>query len=95
MGAKGGLLVLASGKTIYKKVNLNEFLRQDDTEDGFWKWFAEKVSSHPNLTRRLAAFGEEKVSPIARSRASLLEEVAIAPTGVEVKEVDYNKYMPR
>jgi Zn-dependent protease with chaperone function len=94
-GAKGGLLVLASGKTIYKKVNLNEFLRQDDTEDGFWKWFAEKVSSHPNLTRRLGAFGEVKVSPVARSRAALLEEVAIAPAVVEIKDDDHNKYMPR
>ncbi|HAH24868.1 MAG TPA: peptidase M48 [Prolixibacteraceae bacterium] len=94
-GARGGLLVLASGKTIYKKVNLNEFLNQDYTEDGFWKWFAEKVASHPNLTRRLGAFGEEKVSPTARSRASLLEEVTIATAVVEVKEDDHNKYMPR
>ncbi|HEY3371565.1 MAG TPA: M48 family metallopeptidase [Prolixibacteraceae bacterium] len=94
-GAKGGLLVLASGKTIYKKVNLNEFLRQDVSEDGFWKWFAEKVASHPNLTRRLNALGEAKVSPTARSRASLMEEMAIAPVVVEVKEDDHNPYMPK
>ena len=94
-GAKGGLLVLASGKSIYKKVNLNEFIMQDASEDGFWKWFAEKVASHPNLTRRLGALGEEKVSTTARSRASLLEEVTIATAVVEVKEDDYNKYMPR
>lgn len=94
-GARGGLLVLASGKTIYKKVNLNEFLNQDYSEDGFWKWFAEKVSSHPNLTRRLGAFGEEKVSATARSRASLLEEMTMSPVGVESKEEDHNKYMPR
>lgn len=94
-GARGGLLVLASGRTIYKKVNLNEFLQQDVTEDGFWKWFAEKVSSHPNLTKRLQAFGEVKVSPTARSRALLIQEMETAPMAVESKVIDHNKYMPR
>jgi Zn-dependent protease with chaperone function len=94
-GVKSGLLVLASGKTIYKKVNLNEFLKQDYSEDGFWKWFAEKVSSHPNLTKRLASFGGEKVSPIAMSRASLLEQPTFEPPVIEKKEEDHNRYMPR
>jgi len=93
-GAKGGLLVLASGKTIYKKVNLNEFMKQDYSEDGFWKWFAEKVASHPNLTKRLAAFGAEKQSPVAMSRASLLEQPTFETPVVEKKEEDYNRYMP-
>lgn len=94
-GVKGGLLVLASGRTIYRKVNMNEFLRQDATEDGFWKWFAEKVSSHPNLTKRLAIQGELKVSPTARSRALSIEETVVAPVVVvEIKEEDHNKYMP-
>lgn len=95
MGARGGLLVLASGRSIYKKVNLNEYLRQDYSEDGFWKWFAERVASHPNLTKRLAAFGEVKVSATARSRAVLMEEIAVEPVVVEIKEEDHNKYMPR
>lgn len=94
-GVKGGLLVLASGKTIYKKVNLNEFLKQDYSEDGFWKWFAEKVSSHPNLTKRLAAFGKEKTSTIAAARASLLEQPTFEPPVIEKKEEDHNRYMPR
>lgn len=94
-GAKSGLLVLASGKTIYKKVNLNEFLKQDYSEDGFWKWFAEKVSSHPNLTKRLAAFGDEKQSPVAMSRASLIEQPTFEPPVIEKKEEDHNRYMPQ
>lgn len=94
-GVRGGLLVMASGRTIYRKVNVNEFLRQDASEDGFWKWFAEKVSSHPNLTKRLAILGEVKVSPTARSRALLIEEPVVAPvTVVETKVEDHNKYMP-
>jgi Zn-dependent protease with chaperone function len=94
-GVKGGLLVLASGKTIYKKVNLNEFLKQDYSEDGFWKWFAEKVSSHPNLTKRLAAFGKEKPSTIAAARAALIEQPTFEPPVIEKKEEDHNRYMPR
>jgi Zn-dependent protease with chaperone function len=57
-GVKGGLLLLASGRTLYKKVNMKEFIAQDNSEAGFLKWFAEKVSSHPNLTKRLALYPE-------------------------------------
>lgn len=94
-GVKAGLLVLASGKTIYKKVNLNEYLRQQTSEDGFWIWFAEKVASHPNLTKRLAAFGNEKQSPVAMSRASLLEQPTFEPPVIEKKEDDHSRYLPQ
>jgi Zn-dependent protease with chaperone function len=52
-GAALGLLILASGKTVYKKVNVHEYLSSSQNEKGFWKWFAEKVSSHPNLPKRI------------------------------------------
>ncbi|HTN18824.1 MAG TPA: M48 family metallopeptidase [Pelobium sp.] len=52
-GSKAGLLVLASGKTCHKSVNVQEYLDNANTETGFWKWFAEKVSSHPNLPKRI------------------------------------------
>ncbi len=58
-GLKSGLLVLASGRSIYKKVNLEEYLKQDYGDDSFWKWFAELVSSHPNFTKRIAALENE------------------------------------
>lgn len=93
-GVTGGLLVLASGKTIYKRVNLKEYLKQDITEDGFWKWFSEKVASHPNLTKRLAAFAVAKPSAIVASREALIEESAIEPV-VVTKADDHSRYLPR
>lgn len=83
-GVKSGLLILASGKSIYKKVNLKEYLYQDLSEDGFWKWFAEKVSSHPNLTKRLASFRDIKESTL------VIESVPV----IEKKTDDYTRYMP-
>jgi Zn-dependent protease with chaperone function len=98
-GAKNGLLVLASGKSIYRKVNLKEFIKQEKTEDGFWMWFAEKVSSHPNLTKRLDAMGDLIIqSPVTTARASFLppeEPLAGAPAEPEKKETDYSRYMPQ
>ena len=52
-GSTLGLLILASGKTGYKKVNMDEYLNSSNNETGFWLWFAEKVSSHPNLPKRI------------------------------------------
>lgn len=94
-GVKGGLLVLASGKTIYRKVNLKEYLRQDETEVGFWRWFAEKVSSHPNLTKRLVALANAKPSPtVTKKVVPLVEEKVIEQPVVEKKEEDHSRYMP-
>lgn len=93
-GVKSGLLLLASGKTIYKKVNLKEFIKQDYSEDGFWKWFAEIVSSHPNLTKRLAAFIDVKAPAVVMNRALLIEEPTVEPAVVVTKEEDHNRYMP-
>ena len=93
-GVKSGLLVLASGKTIYKRVNLNEFTKQDRTEDGFWKWFAEKVASHPNLTKRLAVFAAAKPSANVAGREALIEELTIEPV-VVAKEEDHSRYLPQ
>lgn len=94
-GVKAGLLVLASGKTIYKKVNLNEYLRQNISEDGFWKWFSEKVSSHPNLTRRLDAVSEYKPSPITAGRYAMIEELAVNPVLVVKKDDDHSRFFPQ
>jgi Zn-dependent protease with chaperone function len=92
LGAKSGLLILASGRTLYKKVNLKDYLAQDQTEAGFWKWFAEKVSSHPNLTKRLALF-PDAVETKKAVYISPLTEVEAIPV-IEKKENDYSRYMP-
>ncbi len=89
IGADNGLLLLAAGKTIYKKVNAREYIAQQYSETGFWTWFAEKVSSHPNLTKRLSCFvGIKATEPIAE----IIPEPVIVP---ERKEADYSKYMPK
>ncbi|EGO63876.1 M48 family metallopeptidase [Acetonema longum] len=54
-GAVNGLLILAAGKKIYNKVNVNAFLRQADTERGLFVWLATIISTHPPLTKRLKA----------------------------------------
>jgi len=97
-GVQSGLLVLASGKTIYRKVNLREYLRQDTTEDGFWKWFAEKVSTHPNLTKRLGKFVDPRKASPVKSRLQVIEETvneAPAAAEEEKKEEDYSRFMPQ
>jgi Zn-dependent protease with chaperone function len=54
-GALNGLLFLAAGKKLYKRVNIEEFERQAFEQTGFWVWLSEKHSSHPNLTKRVSA----------------------------------------
>ena len=54
-GAIRGLLSLAAGKFLYRRVDMYEFARQTVTDAGFWMRRAELVSSHPHLTRRVAA----------------------------------------
>ena len=83
-GVKSGLLLLASGRSIYKNVNIKEFLNQDSSEAGFWKWFSEKVSSHPNLNKRLACFVDANTPAF----------IDFKPVK-ERKEEDLSRFMPR
>jgi len=55
-GGLDGLLVLAAGRDLYTKMSSTEFSRQTETERGFFVRFAEIVSSHPHLTKRVAVF---------------------------------------
>lgn len=82
-GLKGGLLVLASGPTIYKKVNINAYLNQNKNKISFWKWFSEKISSHPHLSKRLAVF-ENEISMVKEEQK----------VNVWEQESDHSKYMP-
>jgi len=54
-GSIEGLLVLAVGKKLYKKINVDELRNQAKEEKGFWVWFSEVLSTHPNLTKRIDA----------------------------------------
>jgi Zn-dependent protease with chaperone function len=52
-GAEKGLLILASGKVLYKKVDVSEYIRNANRASGFISWFAEIFSTHPHITKRL------------------------------------------
>lgn len=54
-GAVPGLLILAVGKNLYEKVNLEEFIIQAEEENDFWVWFAEILATHPYLPKRVRA----------------------------------------
>ena len=58
-GAISGMLILSVGKYLYQKVNVSRYLEQIDGEKGFWVWFVEKVSSHPNLPKRIRRLSQE------------------------------------
>jgi len=74
-GAVGGLLVLASGKRLYCSVNPQEFGNQADTERGFWVWFSEVLSTHPNLPKRVKTLGLERTSKSVDCLATKVESV--------------------
>ena len=57
-GAADGLRVLAAGKRLYTRVDIEEFRTQGIRDRGFWTWFAEILSTHPYLSNRLTALQE-------------------------------------
>jgi Zn-dependent protease with chaperone function len=85
-GVKNGLLVLSAGKKLWKKVNADRFVEQETTEDSFWFWFAEKVSTHPRLTKRLSRFNVPK---------KIAEEVVREKPIVKEVKTDHNSYLPK
>ena len=54
-GAVDGLLVLAAGKELYAEVDADAFVLQAQEERGFWVRFAEMMSTHPTLPKRVRA----------------------------------------
>jgi Zn-dependent protease with chaperone function len=54
-GAVEGLLTLAAGPELYRRVDAREFADQVQTEAGFWVRRAELMSTHPTLPKRVAA----------------------------------------
>lgn len=87
-GAQSGLLILASGKGIWKMVNTKAYIEQDENEYGFWSWFAEKVSTHPKLTRRIARFQNVPAQKV---------HIKVDPVVMPVKEIvtDHSNYIPK
>jgi Zn-dependent protease with chaperone function len=75
-GGVDGLLVLAAGRDLYTQVSSAEYGRQCETEHGFFVRFAEILSTHPNLTKRVAALDavrqRQMVSPVTSRRSEAL-----------------------
>jgi len=90
-GAQQGLLLLAAGKQLYKKVNLDTYVAQTYTEGGFWKWFSEKVSTHPHLTKRLEKFNYKSFQTVAKP-LTIVDEVK--QEAATPKETDHSRYFP-
>lgn len=82
-GAINGLVLLASGKKLYKKVSTEGFIAQAKSERGFWSWFSEKISTHPKLTRRVSKFQGEEFAP----------DLELKPIFVET--ADHSNYFPK
>ncbi len=57
-GAEKGILILAAGKYLYKKVNVPEMLATAKQEQGFATWLAEIFATHPHLVKRIAAINQ-------------------------------------
>lgn len=93
-GAVTGIMLLAAGPHLAAKVDTLQFTVQEETEDGFWHWFSEKVASHPNFTKRAKALHTlypEKPKKVFRSNFAPIE------TSTEEKapeNSDHSKYMP-
>ncbi len=52
-GAQKGILILASGKRLYKKIDEENYIKNYDESAGFVTWFSEIFSTHPHLAKRL------------------------------------------
>ena len=67
-GAISGLLALAAGKQLHSHVDVREFAAQAERDQSFWIRRAELVSSHPLLTKRVAALLKSGAAIPARSQ---------------------------
>jgi Zn-dependent protease with chaperone function len=79
-GGVDGLLVLAAGRDLYTQVNAAEYSGQRETETGFFVRFAEILSTHPNLPKRVAALNAIRKPAPAPARVPLREVPTVSPT---------------
>jgi Zn-dependent protease with chaperone function len=59
-GAAKGVLILAVGKMLYKKIDVEQLLFDYKSEEGFAVTLAEMLSTHPMLIKRLAVINQLK-----------------------------------
>ena len=99
-GARVGLLLLAAGTKLFRKVDTHYFIEQAHTEAGFWFWFSEKVSTHPHLAKRLGRFAKatatmERPAPKKTGWEQPASTEVKKETSKEEAVSDVSKYMPK
>ena len=65
--AMNGLTMLGIGKTLFRKVNREDYLLQCCQEKGFYTWLSENLSTHPPLPKRIdaiQAFSDKASNPV-------------------------------
>jgi Zn-dependent protease with chaperone function len=70
-GAVDGLLVLAAGRDLYRSVDAREYVKQVETQKGFFVNRAELMSSHPFLPKRVAAVIKQGAAMPAKAVAAV------------------------
>lgn len=58
-GAAQGILILAAGKRLYKKVNSDAWVANMKSDKGFAMWLAHIFSTHPPLIHRMAVINKK------------------------------------
>lgn len=54
-GAIEGILMLATGKEIFSKINIDQYVEDSNEESNFWVWLTEKFRTHPYTFKRMTA----------------------------------------
>ena len=75
-GAEKGMLILAAGRELYKKVQVNELLAATRAEKGFAMWFAEVFSSHPPIVDRITHLQELASEEVVFKSSTVVQEQA-------------------
>lgn len=57
-GSIEGILILATGKEIHSKINVQQYIEDTRSEKSFWVWLSEKFLSHPFVSKRLSELNE-------------------------------------
>lgn len=70
-----GLIMLAIGKALFKKVNIIGYLQQSKSEKGFFINAAEKVSTHPPLPKRIHEIEKYFSHEVIKERSGILKWV--------------------
>ena len=56
---------------------------QAESEDSFWSWISEKISSHPKLSKRVSQFKGEEFAVINNQKKEFAETT------------DHTNYLPK